>query len=97
MKIVNHELVVEAVCIDSLQNITSLGPFPNTLKATHWESDILPLLKWQQTTIRETTEITSLSLLYKSEQKSAGIPGGEKSSDRRKPAWSKLLPTTNIS
>ena len=67
-EIVNHELVVEAVCLDNLQNIISPGPFPNTLEVTHWESDILPLIKWQQIMIKETTKITSLSLLYKPEQ-----------------------------
>ena len=67
-EIVNHELVVEAVCLDNLQNIISPGPFPNTLEVTHWESDMLPLLKWQQIMIKETTEMTSLSLLYKPEQ-----------------------------
>ena len=66
--VVNHSLGVEAICLDQLQNISSLGPFPNSVGLKTWESDFLPLAKWQQNTIRETMEITSLSRLYRSEQ-----------------------------
>ena len=65
--IVNHSLSVEAICLDQLQNVTSPGPFPNPVGLTDWD-DMLPLLKWQQDTIRKTMDMTSLSLMYRSEQ-----------------------------
>ena len=64
--IVNHSLGVDAICLDRLQNLTSPGPTPNAFGLTNFESHEV-LLKWQQNIIRETTEMTSLSLLYKSE------------------------------
>ena len=64
----DHSLGVDAICIDRLQNITSPEPQPNPPGLTDWENDYLPLFKWQQEIIRKTVEMTSLSLLYRSEQ-----------------------------
>ena len=64
--IVNHSLGVEAICLDHIQNLTSPGTTPNTLGLTDFESHE-QVLRWQQNIIRETMEMTSLSLLYKSE------------------------------
>ena len=68
----NHSLGVQAICLDRLQNLstlsTSFGNGPDLLGLTHWERDMLPRVKWQQGIIRETLEMTSLSLLYRSEQ-----------------------------
>ena len=66
--IVNHSLGVEAICQDLLQNLTSFRNSPKVVGLTHWERDLLPRVKWQQNVIRETEEMTSLSLLYGSEQ-----------------------------
>ena len=66
--VVNHALGVEAICLDRLQNLSSFENSPDLVGLTHWESDMLPRVKWQQNIIRETVEMTSLSLLYGSEQ-----------------------------
>ena len=65
--ILNHSLGVEALCLDQLQRVTSPGPCPLSVGLKDWD-DILPLVKWQQDMIRITREMTSLSLLYRSEQ-----------------------------
>ena len=66
--VVNHSLGVEAFCLDQIQKVSSPGPFPNSVGLKNWENDFLPITKWQQNTIRETMEMTSSSLLYRSEQ-----------------------------
>ena len=65
--IVNHSLGVEAICLDRLQNITFPEPMPKPLGLLDWES-YEPSFKWQQSMIRDTVDMASLSLLYKSEQ-----------------------------
>ena len=64
--IINHSQDVKAICLDHLQSLTSPGPTPNALGLTDFESFEI-LFKWQQNIIKETTEMTLLSLLYKSE------------------------------
>lgn len=66
--IINHSLGVDAICLDRLQNITSPGPSPNFFGLTDWETTYLPIFKWRQNVIRETMEMTSLSVLYRSEK-----------------------------
>ena len=66
--IVNHSLGVEAMCLDRLQNVTSPGPSPNFVGLSDWDNGWLLRVKWHQNTIRETMEMTSISLLYSSEQ-----------------------------
>ena len=66
--IVNHSLGVEAICLDRVQNITSPRTFPKSHGLIDWGNDLLPLGKWHHDTIRETMEMTSLSLLYRSDR-----------------------------
>ena len=66
--IVDHSLGVDAICLDRLQNLASFENSPDLLGLSHWQRDMLPRVKWQQNIIRETVAMTSLSLLYRSEQ-----------------------------
>ena len=65
--VINHSLSVEAICLDRLQTLTSFTNSPDLLGLTHWQSDMLPRVQWQQNIITQTLKLTSSSPLYSSE------------------------------